>query len=203
MKRDRNGVSDFGRADSNNDQRRKIMKNIITVLVWTALAAVISTACGGGKDFSTIYPPTKDGAKSLLEEFLKPGADCKKMTTDLRPTKEDYRAFYGDEATAARAETFFTPLWTGGSAVVAPKEGQTELKLFSATTQELKDMSGDYANFPTGMAALADDLKPNLTIYAFKFVKPGETTGMAFEGLTNVNGHWRLFPKPWKFLESK
>ena len=57
--------------------------------------------------------------------------------------------------------------------------------------------------FPTGMRSLASDLKPNLTIYGFKFVKPGETTGMAFEGLTHINGKWRLFPKPWRFIEGK
>ena len=29
-------------------------------------------------------------------------------------------------------------------------------------------------------------------------VKPGETLGMAFDGLAFVNGHWRIFPKPWR-----
>lgn len=124
---------------------------------------------------------------------------------DLRPTKEDYRAFYADEATATRAETFFDKLWSSGDAVVAPKEGQTELKLFSATTEQLNALvpEGEAAEFPTGMQSLASNLKPNLTIYGFKFVKPGETTGMAFEGLTHINGKWRLFPKPWRFMEGK
>ena len=127
------------------------------------------------------------------------------MTMELRPTKEDYRAFYADESTAARAETFYDKLWSSGDAVVAPKEGQTELKLFSATTEQLSESAGEAAEFPGGMLSLASTktLKPNQTIYAFKFVKPGESTGMAFEGLTHVNGNWRLFPKPWRFMESK
>jgi hypothetical protein len=49
--------------------------------------------------------------------------------------------------------------------------------------------------------AATDNLKPGQTVYAFKFVKPGESLGMAFEGLTNINGRLRLFPKPWKFME--
>lgn len=31
-------------------------------------------------------------------------------------------------------------------------------------------------------------------------LEPGQTLGMAFDGLVHVNGHWRLFPKPWKAL---
>ena len=43
-------------------------------------------------------------------------------------------------------------------------------------------------------------MKSGLTVYAFKFVKPGETLGMAFDGLVWVNGHFAIFPKPWRFL---
>jgi hypothetical protein len=68
----------------------------------------------------------------------------------------------------------------------------------------LNAYEGDHAEFPTSFLALADSsLNPDLTHYAFKFVKPGETTGMAFEGLTHVNGKWKLFPKPWRYLEGK
>ena len=181
------------------------MKKITLNLMLAAFIAVGLAGCGGGQSSAAKFPGTKDGAKALLAEFMKPDADRKKMTMDLRPTKEDYRAFYADEATAARAETFFDKMWSSGDAVVAPKEGQTELKLFSATTEQLNEVvpEGEAAQFPTGLQSLASNLKPNLTIYAFKFVKPGESTGMAFEGLTHINGHWRLFPKPWRFMEGK
>lgn len=177
------------------------MKKTTLALTLTALIAVCLTACGGGGG-SDKYPGTKDGARALLQEFMKPDTDKKKLTMDLRPTKEDYRAFYADESTAARAETYFDKVWASGGAV-APKEGQTELKLASATTEELSNSQGEASEFPSGMTALAstNNLKPKLTIYAFKFVKPGETMGMAFEGLTHINGHWRLFPKPWRFME--
>lgn len=179
-------------------------KNTLTFML-TVLITICLTGCGSEQKISEKFPGTKDGSKALLQEFMKSGADNKKLTMELRPTKEDYRAFYIDERTASRAETHFDKLWSGGNAVVAPKEGQTELKLFSATTEELRDSKGESAEFPGGLKTLAstDNLKPNLTIYAFKFVKPGESTGMAFEGLAHVNGHWRLFPKPWQFMEAK
>jgi hypothetical protein len=181
-----------------------MMKKTTLAVIWMTLSAICLTACGGGSQtVSEKYPGTKDGARALLQEFMKPDADRKKLTMELRPTKEDYRAFYADESTAARAETYFDKLWSGGNAVVAPKEGQTELKLVSATTEELKNSQGEASEFPGGLVSLAstDNIKPNLTIHAFKFVKPGESMGMAFEGLTHVNGHWRLFPKPWRFME--
>ena len=31
-------------------------------------------------------------------------------------------------------------------------------------------------------------------------VLPGESLGMAFDGLVHVNGHWAWFPKPWRAL---
>lgn len=177
------------------------MKKIFTTVIFAAIVAV-GISCGGGSS-ATNFAGDKEGARGLLNEFLKPGADLKKLTMQLKPEKEDYRAFYKEETTAARAETSFEKMWSSGNAVVAPKEGQTELLLYSATPEEMTNDAGESGKFPAGMLALADDLKPGLTIYGFKFVKPGETTGMAFEGLAHVNGKWRLFPKPWRMFEGE
>lgn len=181
------------------------MKRLSLAFITMASIVLCLSGCSGTQKVSQKHPGTKEGAQALLQEFMKPGADIKAMTMELRPTKEDYRAFYVDEATAARAEAFYDKLWSSGDAAVAPKEGQTELKLASATTEDLRDSTGESSAFPGGLISLAgtDNLKPNLTIYAFKFVKPGETSGMAFEGLTHINGQWRLFPKPWRFMEAK
>lgn len=168
------------------------------------LAASLISACGGTSATTTKFPGTRDGAQALLGEFLKADTNKKNLTMELKPTKEDYRAFYIDEETAAKAEAFYEKMWSSADTAVAPKEGQTELRLAMATTEQLKNYEGDFSEFPTAMISAADHyLKPNLTLYAFKFVKPGETTGMAYEGLTHVNGRWRLFPKPWRFSESR
>ncbi len=178
------------------------MRKDTLTFICVLLIAICVASCGSEQKISEKFPGTKDGAKALLQEFMKPGADTKNLTMQLRPTKEDYRAFYADESIANRAETYFDKLWSSGNAVVAPKEGQTELKLLSATREEMSDDKGESTEFPSQLNGLADNfLKPNVTIYTFKFVKPGESTGMAFEGLTHLNGHWCLFPKPWKFLE--
>ena len=50
-------------------------------------------------------------------------------------------------------------------------------------------------NFPS---YLVGKLKPGVVLYRWKFVKPGSTIGMAYDGLAHVNGHWVFIPKPWR-----
>jgi hypothetical protein len=55
--------------------------------------------------------------------------------------------------------------------------------------------------FPGGYAQVAQYIVKDVPIVRFKFVKPGETMGMAFDGLIHVNGRWVFMPKPWNGLK--
>jgi len=145
------------------------------------------------------FPGTEAGATSLLKEFLKPGADHAALSKQLRPTSADYAAVF-DADSSAKVAAVYDPAWEGGQMVVAPKAGQTEVKVFSATSDEMKSWSGNAAEFAGGWKDAAPKLKPGLKIYRFKFVEPGKDLGMAFDGLIYVNGNWRIFPKPWRAL---
>lgn len=145
------------------------------------------------------FPGTEAGATSLLKEFLKPGADHAALSKQLRPTSADYAAVF-DAESSAKVAAVYDPAWEGGQMVVAPKAGQTEVKVFSATSDEMKSWSGNAAEFAGGWKDVAAKLRPGLKIYRFKFVEPGKDLGMAFDGLIYVNGHWRMFPKPWRAL---
>lgn len=145
------------------------------------------------------FPGTEAGATSLLKEFLKPGADHAALSKQLRPTTADYAAVF-DADSSAKVAAVYDPAWEGGQMVVAPKAGQTEVKVFSATSDEMKSWSGNAAEFAGGWKDAAPKLKPGLKIYRFKFVEPGKDLGMAFDGLIYVNGNWRIFPKPWRAL---
>lgn len=151
--------------------------------------------CGKSNDTNSSL-----SAKDLLNKFLEPNANYQELTTNLKPTDEDYTAYF-DASIADKAKTIYGELWSDPNTIIAPKEGQTELLLFQATTEEIKNQTGSGLEFPGGYTDIIDKIKPNQTIYRFKFVKPGETLGMAFDGLVNVNGHWTIFPKPWNILE--
>ncbi len=157
----------------------------------SSLAQAKSVAVAGGSEKE---------AQALLAQFVKPGANAAELSKKLAPTKADYAAVFAGDA-AAKAEAAYSPLWERGQLVIAGKADQTEIKLSRATTDELKAGTGNASAFPGGYKTAATLMKSGLTVYAFKFVKPGETLGMAYDGLVWVNNHFVIFPKPWRFLK--
>jgi hypothetical protein len=177
-------------------------------LLAALLLALALAGCGGGGNSTTdgaasssksSYPGTEDGAKALVAEFVKPGADAASLTKALRPTKADYDAVFMPDL-AAKADAVYSPAWDGGQMVIAPKAGQTQTLVSHATSDELKSWTGGAADFPGGWKDVGAQLKSGVTFYNFKFVEPGQTLGMAYDGLAYVNGNWRIFPKPWRVM---
>jgi hypothetical protein len=172
-----------------------------TVFAISLLA--LSVAAGGCKKSSVTvphpsFPGTPEGAKALLSEYLKPGADVTTLSKGLRPDPEDYAVVFTGDA-AKKVQAVEEPIWNSGQATLkAAHPTQTELLLLSATTDELKAGS---PNCPGGYKEAAAQMKSGLTVYCFKFVEPGSKTGTAFDGLIFVNGHWSIFSKPWRALK--
>lgn len=54
------------------------------------------------------------------------------------------------------------------------------------------------ADLPGGYDRIRSKLKPGIAIYGFKYVAPGQTSGMAFDGLIKVDGQWVIIPKLWR-----
>ena len=177
------------------NQTRPNKSKTILALLFLTFALAFATAANAAETF----PGTEAGATSFLKEFLKPGADHAALSKQLRPTTADYAAVFEADS-SAKVAAVYDPAWEAGQIVVAPKAGQTEVKVFSATSDEMKSWTGNAAEFPGGWKDVAAKLKPGLKIYRFKFVEPGKDLGMAFDGLIYVNGNWRIFPKPWRAL---
>jgi len=182
--------------------RSKVSHTKLALLILFGLFASLSIACSrsettGKSNEASSHPGTEAGARELLSEFLKSGADHSALSKPLRPTTADYQAVF--EADFARsAETTYAAAWDSGQMKIAPNPGQTELKLASATSEDLKNWNDKALAFPGGYKDVAAKFKDGLTIYRFKFVKPGEDLGMAYDGLIYVNRQWRIFPKPWR-----
>lgn len=152
--------------------------------------------------FATAMQGGEMGAKKLLKEFINPNVDHLKLTKTLRPKKIDYKAFFVEKAWEKAMKVYEETLWTK-DLVIEAKKGQTEILLWAATPAELKAGTGNSKYFPSGYREIADQIKSQGAIYRFKFVKPGETSGSSFDGLVDINGHWVIFPKPWKALNAK
>lgn len=148
-------------------------------------------------------PATVDAAKTMLSKFLAPGADRVALSKALKPADADYAAVFTDAEMAKKAQAQYAGLWgMVDKQPLGPKDGQTELLVWKATTDELKAGTGDSGEFPGGYKKAAAHLKPGLTVFRWKFVKPGETSGMAFDGLYNLDGRWALMPKPWRVTDA-
>ncbi|GAA3227660.1 hypothetical protein ACFO1B_22070 [Dactylosporangium siamense] len=142
------------------------------------------------------YPETEEGAKALLQALPKNPP----LVLRLKPTTEDYRALFVGDA-AAKAERFYAAnLWN--DAKLTADAGQTQLQVFKATSDEIRSWSPTAeANFPGGYQQAGPHLKPGFTWYRWRYAEPGKDSGMAYDGLVHVNGHWVWTPKPWRALE--
>jgi hypothetical protein len=169
-------------------------RRVIAALAALSLGFLSCKKEGGGS-----FPGTEQGAKALLEQFLKPGADHAGLSKSLRPQAADYEAVF-EGAVVPKLKSMYEPAWDKGALVIAPKEGQTELRLVSATSEELKSAAPRARELPGGYRRVAPVLKSGVTLYRFKFVRPGQALGMAYDGLVHVNGRWVIFPKPWRAM---
>ena len=173
--------------------RRAMEKAFILPAVLWLSGLLFASVCHAQK-----FPATDAGAQAMLAEFLKPGADVKALSLSLRPTKADYEAVF-EKPFAARLEEMYDAPWKSGKIVIAAKPGQTQVLLRKVASTDVRKWSNQASDvLPGGYQRIASDFKPGQTIYAFKFVKPGETLGMAYDGLVHVNGQWRIFPKAWR-----
>lgn len=175
------------------------------ILGLSLLALFLSISIAQAQSKTLNFPGTIDGAKQLLEVFMKPGADVKKLSMELAPTQADFKTYFV-KAVVGKAENVYGPAWEKNQIVIGPKPGagQTELIIWSSTTDEIKSWTGVAAKqFPGGYQRIGKDLNPGITVYRFKFVKPGETLGMAYDGLVFMNNHWTIFPKPWRAVGQK
>ena len=144
-------------------------------------------------------PGTPQGARALLAEFVSTGADTRALTRQLRPETEDYAAVFVAPM-ADRAQAFFEPLWDE-ELDLAPAAGQTMVRVTHATTEELRAWSASVGlQCPGGYQQPGPHRQPELVVYEFSFVAPGEQFGTSWDGLIFINGHWAIFPMPWRLL---
>lgn len=127
----------------------------------------------------------------MARALMKPGGDLA-ITQALQPRPEDYAAVF-EMAAADTLRTGFELRWAGMNAIVA-MDGQTELRLVSATSEELRKGAEVFPNY----GPVLPYLRPGFTWYRFKFVRPGESAGKEFDGLVHVRDHWAMFPEPWR-----
>ncbi|PHQ94097.1 MAG: hypothetical protein COB39_14135 [Marinosulfonomonas sp.] len=82
----------------------------------------------------------------------------------------------------------------------AGSKAQARALLIYTTTGQLQNGDAVLREFPGGYKNVLQYFKTDVPVVRFKFVKNGETSGMAFDGLDYVNDPWVIMPKPWRAL---
>jgi hypothetical protein len=141
------------------------------------------------------------GAVALVKALNDGKTDGVALTKALRPDSADFKAIFVADA-ASKAETAYKKLWDAPDfGAIKGKPEQTEALVDKATTDDVIAWNANANNIlPGGYEEVKTKFNKGLPLYRFKFVKPGEKLGMAYDGLIYVNGHWVFVPKPWKYL---
>ncbi len=147
----------------------------------------------------TEYVVPSPPARDVLLRFFEPDADRAALTAALKPTEAEIRAVYADPL-ASKLVANYNSMFTPG-VEIGPKPEHVELYTVITTTGKLKSRAVAADAFPGGYRKVTPFFIANQPIVRFKFVKSGETTGLAYDGLIFVNGRWVLMPKPWRSLE--
>lgn len=144
--------------------------------------------------------PTEAGARAVLKQFLDPNTDKQILTQRLRPSSEDYRTVYREPFASTLESQQRSFIWDSKGAIAA-KPGQTELQIVFANTDDLIRRAPISGEFPGGYNDVRQYLNSGIPIVWFRFVEPGKSAGMSYDGLLFVRGRWVFIPKPWRALD--
>ena len=165
----------------------------LALLGLTALAACSADAAAG----KTGFAGDDAGARQLVTELQKGTAT---FLPSLRPTADDLAALF-DPSVRDAVREYVDKLYADiKPAAVGAKDGQSELILTGATSDDFRNKTAAAAEFPGGYQEHGSKFLPGVRWYRWQFVKPGETSGMAYDGLTYVRDHWVWIPKPWRAM---
>jgi hypothetical protein len=122
------------------------------------------------------------------------------LLATIKPREGDLeRAF--DPRVAPQLAPVYDALWGAPPRSLGVAREQTELRIAAATTKLLSEPNPIRDAFPGGYARMAALLAPERVWIAWKYVRPGASAGMAFDGLVFLDDHWAWFPKPWRGLK--
>ena len=155
-----------------------------------------------GQESST-YSGDQAGFEQMIQDLLAASFEEREaITKTLIPTESEYYQVFSDEKYARKVFRYHKRLARQVDIVIRPLlRDQTEYVYWATNAAELAAYEGNARQFPGGYRELATLLNTEYTYYRFKFIQPGRKLGSAYDMLVYVNGHWRIFHRPWAVLK--
>ena len=144
------------------------------------------------------FENSREGLETMFQFILNASNSQQvELSDSLTPIKSDYDSIFV-QAYRKKISKYHDRLQKMANIIVRPLlENQTEILLWEATTESLAAYKGEARFFPGAYTENAEIFLPNKTFYRMKFVEPGRKLGTAFDVFVYVNGHWRIFHRPW------
>lgn len=120
------------------------------------------------------------------------------LVSELRPRPEDYARVFAP-AYVELARRAYDALFLAARPLERSPQ-QTVLRLSMATAAELAEYGVETCEFPGGYREILGALLPESLWVHWKYVAPGSSSGMAYDGLTRLDDRWVWFPKPYRVL---
>jgi hypothetical protein len=120
------------------------------------------------------------------------------LVRTLRPTDDELGRLVV-EPLRTPARRLYAELWQHPPPL-SPKPHQTEVWVRTATTEDFVAWNERAREFPGGYRALARFLVAGVIWVAWKFVAPGESSGLSFDGLAWLDGRFVWLPQLWRML---
>ena len=142
--------------------------------------------------------------QALAQQAIQPlsalvGPDGRRQLESMRPRADDFeRVFRPDIAGAVR--TAFEELWREPPAMERLDSGEMTLRVDAAPAGMLGDDNELSKHFPGGYRALAPYLVPNRIWFVWRYIRPGDKSGMRYDGVVMLDDRWVWFPKAYRVL---
>ena len=150
-----------------------------------------------GLDATTLVEVLRAEVAALLQRLSHDPTG--EIVAAVRPRPDDYgKAFVPRVAEAARAA--YAPVWADELDLRRPDEDQTVIRCELAPAGLFTHENPLSRAFPGGYRGIAELLDPERVWVCWKCLRPGETAGMAYDGLVWLDDHWAWFPKPYRVL---
>ncbi len=121
------------------------------------------------------------------------------LVATLRPRADDAaRAFVA--SAAGIAQKAVEDAWARQTPRVRDMGAASRLQMHVAPAGMLCDENMLSRAFPGGYRQVSPLLNPHRVWVCWKYLAPGQSSGMAYDGMVWLDDHWAWFPKPYRLL---
>lgn len=127
------------------------------------------------------------------------GPDGESALQALRPQSGDYARVFRAEIAAEVAEVY-ERMWRDLPGLGVLASGNLVLRVEGCPAGMLGHDNELSRHFPGGYRALAPYLAPDRVWFVWRYLEPGQSSGMRYDGLVRIDDRWVWFPKPYRVV---